>query len=282
MPNKDMLRIRGQLIRSSRDTFNTLETCESPLKISNEDIFPHPFRKPIEIGQKPLRSSVDLEDSSFSFHSSRQEVEPVQKHPAFIVKKNTEVRIKPIWEKFRNKMLTPEKLAESRLKARVRNSTIDQKKMREMGIWCLTLENYWKGKSQQKFKERLEIARNSAAFFYKNKNEIEEKLGGNETQLYRRTLYGLFQIDRNFKPKYTKKPDGSLKKLKNKKEMLTMLEKEASTPLNEISPQRKIMQQWKRIDPKDFLRYQRQKLSLIAKTPEISSISVSRREEYFA
>ena len=53
-----------------------------------------------------------------------------------------------------------------------------------------------------KTKEKLEIARNSAAFFYHNLNNLEEALGGNESDIYRKSLYGLFQIDKNFRPKY--------------------------------------------------------------------------------
>lgn len=62
-------------------------------------------------------------------------------------------------------------------------------------------EDYWKNKSLLKTREKLEIARNSAAFFNRNKNFMEERVGS-EAEMYRKSLYGLFQINKQFNPKY--------------------------------------------------------------------------------
>jgi len=176
-------------------------------------------RRILEIPEKPntLRSSIDFDESEFSHHSSHHkdaEIELVKRHPPFTVKKASATITKPVNSHFVSHLLTPEKqikkmsmnskkvpkttksAIKNRLTQRIRNSTINPEKMK-------ATSDYWKAKSEHKTKEKLEIARNSAAFFYKNKHNVEEALGGNEAQIYRQTMYGLFQIDKNFKSKHS-------------------------------------------------------------------------------
>lgn len=68
---------------------------------------------------------------------------------------------------------------------------------------------YWKNKSLNLTKERLEKATKyretiykNSVLFMKNKFQVEEALGGNDHELYRKSLYGLFQIGKNFQAKY--------------------------------------------------------------------------------
>ena len=65
------------------------------------------------------------------------------------------------------------------------------------------MHDSWRHKSMIKNREKQELAISSAAFFYHNSNQLEEALGGKESEIYRRSLYGLFQMDKNFRPKYS-------------------------------------------------------------------------------
>lgn len=100
----------------------------------------------------------------------------------------------------KTRRLTKKKL---KLKTTLRHPTISPKKARAV---C----EYWKQRSINKPKEDQEklkkyeqgIYKNSVLFL-KNKMQVEEALGGNDQQLYRKSLYGLFQLGKKFQGKYS-------------------------------------------------------------------------------
>ena len=137
------------------------------------------------------------------------------------------------------------------------------------------LKNTGSKNSLVKTQDKLEIARNSAAFFYHNMHNLEEALGGNESDIYRRSLYGLFQIDKSFRPKY----ESSLTKYLsliimfssfrasknrsefNKYEILSQSKKREES--SGFSPHKKILEQCSKIDPKDLMEFERASLNIV-------------------
>ena len=68
---------------------------------------------------------------------------------------------------------------------------------------------FWRKRSMSKPNQKMETEKKhredvliNSALFLRNKNHLEEALGGDENKLYRKSIYGLFQLGKDFQAKY--------------------------------------------------------------------------------
>ncbi|CAI2370265.1 unnamed protein product [Moneuplotes crassus] len=178
---------------------------------------PHVAPRKIPI---PLHLEDDLSDSDISLSNNNLRLGKVARPPVRL-KKIERSQQEEAAEKKLNIVMTPEVKINELEKQFSINSRKNKKKQNKLALkYALrkptisphkkrALMEYWKNKSLNLTKERLEKATKyretiykNSVLFLKNKFQVEEALGGNDQELYRKSLYGLFQIGKNFQAKY--------------------------------------------------------------------------------